>query len=735
MDKAKKKRIRKIIALACVAAVVVLLAVMPLLAAGQEASDGPQASILSGSAEYTTIESVLLGGGALTEEDAVTISVPSAVKLTEYLVSNGDTVTQGTPIASVDRISVMTAITQVQDALETLADEIEAVSDEEAATEVTAQAGGTVKCLYAQEGDSVQDVMLTYGALAVLSLDGKMSVQLQTEAALVSGDGVTVILADGTAVTGKVESNLAGATVVTLSDEGYAVGETVQVSTEDGTVLGSGALQIHSPWNAIAYAGTVSDLEVSEGEDVSAGETLMELSDTGHTSQFQQLSDQHREYEQMMMELFQMYQTEQITAPCDGVVSGVDENSVQLLASTDQTFTITFLSNAPNGDDETQYANYIGQVSAVGIDGLVLKVNPQVLSITDYKDLTGVPTDPATMTQDVIYASNAPVYELTGGEWSQIEYSAIGAGDILLFAADSTNTFVWVVRVSQAAGSPSVPEPDVPTDPVTPTEPGDPTAPTQPDQSSDPSEPTDPNDSAGSTDPSDPSTEQPSTEQPSAGTQGGVASAQGGGSYSGSFSASGATGAEEETSLYSLDVTQIAAVTPQDTMTIEITIDELDISALSVGQTANIHVEALSGESHTGTITGIGNVGTNNGGNSKFTVTVTLPRGEKMLGGMTAAVSIPLSAAEDALSVPVAALVDTGTQTLLYTGYDEETGELLNPIAVTIGLSDGENAQILSGLNAGDTYYYAYYDTLEISTAPDTVGFSGFGSMRFSFGR
>ena len=38
---------------------------------------------------------------------------------------------------------------------------------------------------------------------------------------------------------------------------------------------------------------------------------------------------------------------------------------------------------------------------------------------------------------------------------------------------------------------------------------------------------------------------------------------------------------------------------------------------------------------------------------------------------------------------------------------------------MTVGMSDGENVQILSGLKEGDTFYYAYYDTLVISNIPD----------------
>ena len=165
MSKARKKNIKRIIAMICVVAVVALLAAMPLIAKQDPEEDGPKASILSGSATIGSIDTEVLGGGTLTEEDAVTVTVPAEVKLTGFLVKNGDAVSAGTAIATVDRVTVMTAIAQVQETLEYLSEQIEAAGDSGSSETVTALAGGIVKILYAQEGDSVQSVMLEHGAV------------------------------------------------------------------------------------------------------------------------------------------------------------------------------------------------------------------------------------------------------------------------------------------------------------------------------------------------------------------------------------------------------------------------------------------------------------------------------------------------------------------------------------------------------------------------------------------
>lgn len=717
MDQAKKNNLKRIIAAVCAAAVVILLAAMPLLTRKEDTADGPQASILSGTVAAGCIETQLIGGGTLAEEEAVTVSVPAAVKLTEYLVSNGDTVSAGEPIASVDRVTIMTAIAQVQETLDYLAGEIEAESETETSGAVIAQAGGTVKEIYAGEGGRVQDMMLEHGALAVLSLNGLMAVDLETESDLSAGDAVVLTFSDGTNVDGTVESNLAGTMVVTTEDDGYAPGEAVQITAGDGTVLGTGELYIHSPWNATAYAGVIESVKVSEGEEVAAGETLFQLSDTGHTAAYQQLINQRTAYEELMMELFEMYQTRQITAPCDGIISGVDPDSVQLLSDDGEGYVISFLAGAPNGDDETSYTNYIGQVTAADENGWALALNPVHQEVADYTDLSGVNLDTEAMTETLGYIPDAsvPIYERADNAWQQIDAAAVIAGDILLFAQDAGGNLVWIVRVQQAEEVPAEPtQPEVPTEPEDPTEPEVPTEPTAPTESAEPSEPVEPTVPVSPTIPSGGSTTQPSFTYPTAG--------------SADSSFGGTEETEPEFELYGMETSAIAAVTPQDTMTLDITIDELDILALQPGQTAAVTIDALGGETVAAVITDISNTGVNSGGSSKFTVELTLEREGKMLSGMSASAVVTLQTADDVLSIPVAALVEEGTQTLVYTGCDEENGILTDPVAVTVGASDGENAEILDGLSAGTTYYYAYYDTLEISVTPDFGGRFRFGS-------
>lgn len=721
-QKTRKKRIKKYIAWICVAALVALLAAMPLLADSGDESDGPVAAVKSASVEQRSISEVLLGGGTLTEETAMEITIPSGVMLTEFLVDDGAYVHEGDALAAVDRVSVMSAIAQVQETLDYLAEEIEDAADQEAADSVIAEAGGKVKAVYAGEGDSVQDVMLEYGALAVLSLDGRMAVDLETSADVSVGDTVLVTLTDGTETEGRVESTLGGTVTISVEDDDYEVGKIAEVETEDGTTLGRGKLYIHNPWNATAIYGTVSDVKVSKNDTVSAGKKLFSLTDVSFSAEYQVLCQQRREYEELMLELFVLYQTEVITAPCDGLVSGVDEDSIHLLSAESGGWVLSLLANAPNGDDTQTYTNYLAMVTAIQEASWSLAICPVEIPVTDYKQLSGIPIEPGLMTETATYTPDAPIYELVEDDWQQIETADIAAGDTLLFAGDSSGSFVWLVRIAKAEVS------DPPAEDPAPTEPseGEPVP-------SDPTEPPSGSDVPGETEPTEPVTPTAEETTPTApdnddGTESTLPSdsqmPSGSGSQNsqiGSGSVSGFTGGsypsagsaqEEEFELYDLEGSTILTVTPQNTMTLDITIDELDIRRIAVGQAAEITVDALGSETYSGTITEIGSAA-NSGGNSKFTVTLTLDRAENMLAGMNASVSLPLAEHDALLCIPVAALNCSGAETFVYTSFQEKDEVLGDPVTVTIGISDGEYVQILDGLPEGTTCYYSYYDASE----------------------
>ena len=933
MEKQLKKQRRRYIAWGCAAALVILLAVMPMAASG--ADDTPQAAILSGQVTRQELETQILGGGLLSGEGALSLDIPEDVKITEYLVSNGDSVTEGEPIATVDRVSVMNAITQVQETLDYLSDEISAARSDTAPTTVTALASGTVKVIYAQEDDLVSDVMLENGALAVLSLDDKMAVQVEADTDLAVDAPVIVTLEDGTQVSGAVKSNIQGKLTVTVEDEDYTPEQTVQVTLEDGTDLGSGTLYIHSPWNAFAYSGTVSRISVSVGQKVSAGQTLMTLTDTGHTAEYQQLVDQHQQYEELMQELFQLYQSGSVTAPCDGIVTGVDTDGAYLLRS--EGSWIARLLGFGSSDEEESFLAFSARVEQATEDGLILSVSGQFREITDLSQLSFQMDDKESLTQSWTYTGSTRLYSQT--EDGLLEAAGTAQPGDLVIVVGNEEQPLWLVAAKESSGfagisllsqtdDPSEPQDDTQALPLE--ESGTPdlsdpssTPASEPagsadqggsssggtdqggsssggtDQGGSSSGSTDPSGSSsggtdqggsasggsdqggsdsGNTDPSTPpavvsivtsslpqaTVGQPYSAQlqasdgsnpvsgtwsvtglpegitldPATGTLSGTAAISGdyalgitftdgsttaqasliltvlpvsqdtywgypamligvgggqlqvqqtpyaytitdlqklpqitvseqdlsvealyeagsvdlssltagqtvllivdqdgtlvavsqgsvmvggqsggmnlpGMSGTGSFSGGSVGGGSAQTpsfETYTLEHLSIGSVTSQEHMSVEISVDELDISQLHSGQEAIVSVDALGGEQFPATLTRISSTGENEGGNTKFAVELTLEKSGEMLPGMTASVQLSLESHPDSLCVPAAAVSQLGSQSVVYTGYDESSGELTNPVVVTTGTSDGESVEILSGLEEGQVFYYAYYE-------------------------
>ena len=151
-------------------------------------------------------------------------------------------------------------------------------------------------------------------------------------------------------------------------------------------------------------------------------------------------------------------------------------------------------------------------------------------------------------------------------------------------------------------------------------------------------------------------------------------------------------------------------MTPQDTVTVDMPVDELDLHLVRVGQEAWVTLEAL-GSTFPATVTAIGRNGQSLGGSSKFTVTVTLARQPDMLPGMNGAVSIPLETVSG-IAIPLAALTQEGTRCFVYTALDPKTGEPTAPTEIRTGRSDGEYV-LIEGLEEGTEVWYSYYEALE----------------------
>lgn len=751
MDNMKKKRIKRMVRWIAMALVVVMLAMMPLIARTEAEEDGPKATVHSGTVTTGSISMTLHGGGVLEAEDVEDVTLPDGVKITGFLVKNGDLVKEGDPLAEVDPVSVMTAVTKVNETLEYLREEMADAREETVDDTVRATAGGRVKQVFAQPGDRVEDVMLEHGALAVLSLDGLMAVEISRTVPLTTGDSVRVTLSDGKEVDGRVESGLDGLAVITVEDEGYAIGEPVTVTTPDGQLAGAGSLYIHNAWKATAFSGTVSKVSVKPESKVTSGATLLTLKDTDFRGRLAYLAGLHREYEELLQDLFKMAQDGVIAAPCDGEISGVEEDSVHLLSAVDgeQGWYVDLLSAETSGEKEWTVILLSGggeEVPCTGLTGCeatthnpgcpeiclvgesclaTLHHEPGCIKLCDQTALCpAIVHYPACLSHCDNNKDCTAIAHLETCPWHTVTYSAYaakvfaaGANELVLYMDASTQYKVVAKENGWALENPDALNPSLMiTETVWPVADGS-------------------RYSAGDivllvtgvgTDGT--VLTQDVVIHQKAQSGGGVPGFPGFGDLSalfgGLYGGFGGAAAETEPELFDLEGSVLMTVTPRNAAKLVITLDEKDIGRVSMGQYAQVKVGALRGQVFDAEVSKVSRTGANSGGSSKYAVELTLEMAPDMIPGMSATATLPLYTETDVPTIPVAALVEDGPHTLVYTALDEKTGQPADPVRVSVGISDGETAQLLSGLEPGDKYYYSYYDVLELSTDVEPEGFS-----------
>lgn len=147
-----------------------------------------------------------------------------------------------------------------------------------------------------------------------------------------------------------------------------------------------------------------------------------------------------------------------------------------------------------------------------------------------------------------------------------------------------------------------------------------------------------------------------------------------------------------------------------------LSVDEIDVGDISMGQEATITLETWPDDTITGAVTAIAPSATSGSSIVSYDVTLTLDESElPILAGMTANAKLLTASRDDVLIVPNAAITAdraAGTYTVNLVTGDIAEGEepsigtvelpTTEKVTVTIGLKDDEFTQILSGISEGD---------------------------------
>lgn len=161
------------------------------------------------------------------------------------------------------------------------------------------------------------------------------------------------------------------------------------------------------------------------------------------------------------------------------------------------------------------------------------------------------------------------------------------------------------------------------------------------------------------------------------------------------------------------DTSAIIAVVDLSSYHVDVPVDELDIAQVAPGQRVTISLDALPDAAIGGVVTRIAPEATRSEqGTTTYEVTVTLDEDSAgVRAGMTAIVEIITAEKTDALLVPRRAVRSEGgtSYVLVPTGGDPTPGDAPGQLVpaserreITLGLSNSESVEVLSGLSAGD---------------------------------
>ena len=316
----KTVRIIVVVALLCGAGLFGLKAYINKQAESSSTTSYSRAVVTRGALEET-----VYGSGTTSARNQTNVLAEAEGTLTDLRVSVGDAVKAGDILAVMTNADLDDTITDLEFDLWELDDQILSTSAGSKVTTIEAPAAGRVVAIYAEAGDDALAVFRREGALAIISTDGRMKVELSdvdTSSGVSLGEKLTVtgetFIAEGTIVDLTRQGTCL---TLTIQDDSLPMGETVTVARQNGTTLGTSTLEVNKPMAVSSYGGTIESVKVSVGDKVKRADTLFKLTDSPLTLKIENLRLQREAAAKSLEEAKQQRENLIIVAPCDGTIA------------------------------------------------------------------------------------------------------------------------------------------------------------------------------------------------------------------------------------------------------------------------------------------------------------------------------------------------------------------------------------------------------------------------------
>lgn len=145
---------------------------------------------------------------------------------------------------------------------------------------------------------------------------------------------------------------------------------------------------------------------------------------------------------------------------------------------------------------------------------------------------------------------------------------------------------------------------------------------------------------------------------------------------------------------------RIAVIANNSTPIINVSLSEIDVPNVKIGQKATVTFDSITGETFTGVVATVDRIGTVSSNVTSYTVNIKLDSAsDKILPNMAATANIITQTATDVLEVPTTALITQNGTTMAKTLVNGREVD----VPVEVGISSDTATVITSGLTEGQT--------------------------------
>jgi len=154
--------------------------------------------------------------------------------------------------------------------------------------------------------------------------------------------------------------------------------------------------------------------------------------------------------------------------------------------------------------------------------------------------------------------------------------------------------------------------------------------------------------------------------------------------------------------------TALMTVADLESMEVKISVDELDINKIKLGQQASITSDVYPDEKFTGKVSKISMEGNSQNGVTTYDVTIKLDDRKSLMSGMNVNVEIMAESRENVLTVPIGAVRRMQGEYMISVK-DSSVG--VKNVKVELGLATKDKVEITSGISEGDIVLYSVMKT------------------------